>query len=70
MFLVWMLLKIIFTVVVLLIAVSYVTYAERKVIGYMQDRVGPNRVGPFGLFQPFADALKLMAKELLTPEIA
>ncbi len=67
MFLVWMLLKIIFTVVVLLIAVSYLTYAERKVIGYMQDRVGPNRVGPFGLFQPFADALKLMAKELLTP---
>src|ERR1700677_1766643 len=62
-----MVLKIVLTVLVLLGAVAYLTFAERKVIGYMQDRIGPNRVGPFGLLQPIADALKLMTKELLTP---
>lgn len=67
MLIVWMVLKIVLTVLVLLGAVAYLTFAERKVIGYMQDRVGPNRVGPFGLLQPIADALKLMTKELLTP---
>lgn len=67
MFMVWILLKIILIVVILLGAVAYLTFAERKVIGYMQDRVGPNRVGPFGLFQPIADGLKLLTKELLTP---
>lgn len=63
----WILLKIIMVVVILLGAVAYTTFAERKVIGYMQDRIGPNRVGPFGLFQPIADGLKLLTKELLTP---
>jgi NADH-quinone oxidoreductase subunit H len=51
----------------LLIAVAYLTLAERRVIGFMQLRKGPNVVGPFGLFQPFADALKLMAKETILP---
>ncbi len=51
----------------LLIGVAYLTYAERKVLGAMQMRKGPNVVGPFGLWQPFADALKMMFKETIIP---
>ncbi len=51
----------------LLIFVAYLTYAERKVLGSMQLRRGPNVVGPFGLFQPFADAIKMMFKETVIP---
>ena len=59
--------QIIATVVPLLTAVAYLTYAERKVIAAMQMRKGPNVVGPFGLFQPIADGLKLMFKETVLP---
>ena len=63
----WMVAKILAVIVPLLIGVAYLTLAERRVIGFMQLRKGPNVVGPFGLFQPFADALKLMAKEPILP---
>jgi len=54
-------------IVPLLIGVAYLTYAERKVLGAIQLRKGPNVVGPFGLWQPFADAIKMMFKETIIP---
>jgi NADH-quinone oxidoreductase subunit H len=63
----WTLLKIVAIVLPLMGAVAYLTYAERKVIGYMQVRIGPNRVGYFGLLQPIADGIKLLMKEIVIP---
>jgi NADH-quinone oxidoreductase subunit H len=65
--LLYTLLKIIVILVPLLLAVAYLTYAERKIIGYMQVRIGPNRVGPRGWLQPIADAMKLLFKEIIFP---
>ncbi|MEA3291362.1 MAG: complex I subunit 1 family protein, partial [Pseudomonadota bacterium] len=64
---IWSLIKIVVIMVPLLLAVAYFTYAERKLIGYMQVRIGPNRVGPKGWLQPIADAVKLMFKEIIIP---
>jgi NADH-quinone oxidoreductase subunit H len=63
----FILVKIFVIVVPLMLAVAYLTYAERKLIGYMQVRLGPNRVGPRGWLQPIADAVKLLFKEVIVP---
>jgi NADH-quinone oxidoreductase subunit H len=65
--LIFIALKVILIVLPLLLSVAYLTYAERRVIGLMQMRRGPNRVGPFGLLQPIADAVKLIFKETIVP---
>jgi NADH-quinone oxidoreductase subunit H len=64
---VWTLAKIVVIAVPLILGVAYMTYAERKIIGWMQVRIGPNRVGPLGLLQPFADVFKLIFKEIIVP---
>jgi len=67
---VWNLIKIVVVVAPLMGAVAYLTLWERKAIGFTQVRVGPNRVGPLGLLQPIADALKLLTKEIILPTVA
>ena len=64
---VWTVVKIMVIVGPLMGAVAYLTLAERKVIGWMQIRIGPNRVGPLGLLQPLADGVKLLMKEIIIP---
>lgn len=64
---VWNIIKIVAIVLPLFIAVAYLTLWERKLIGWIQVRIGPNRVGPFGLLQPIADGLKFLFKEIIVP---
>src|SRR5690625_7208860 len=65
--LIWTVVKIIAIILPITIAVAYYTYFERKIIGYMHARQGPNRIGPWGLIQPFADVFKMLFKELIIP---
>jgi NADH-quinone oxidoreductase subunit H len=65
--LVWTSVKALLIVAPLLGVVAYETYSERKIIGWIQARLGPNRVGPLGLFQPLADGLKVLLKEIVIP---
>jgi len=67
---IWTLIKIVAVVAPLMGAVAYLTLWERKAIGFTQIRVGPNRIGPLGLLQPIADAVKLLTKEIILPTVA
>src|SRR5450631_4160768 len=66
----WNVLKILALVIPLMLCVAYLTLWERKAIGWSQIRPGPNRVGPLGLLQPIADAVKLLFKEIIVPTAA
>ena len=66
----WILVKIVLIIAPLMLCVAYLTFWERKVIGWMQVRIGPNRVGPWGLLQPIADGVKLLLKEVIFPTAA
>ncbi|GJM06595.1 MAG: NADH-quinone oxidoreductase subunit H [marine bacterium B5-7] len=68
--LLWIIGKILLVAVPLIGIVAFLTLAERKVIGFMQVRIGPNRVGPRGLFQPIADGIKLLTKEIIFPTVS
>jgi len=63
----WIIIRILIIILALFLIAAYLSLAERRFVGFMQDRIGPNRVGPFGLFQPIADGLKLLFKEIIIP---
>jgi NADH-quinone oxidoreductase subunit H len=65
--LVWTVIKILVVTIPIILTVAFYTLAERKVIGFMQVRMGPNQIGPLGLLQPFADVFKMLFKELIVP---
>lgn len=63
----WTAIKIGMIMLPIIVCVAYLTYAERKAIGYFHSRIGPNRVGPWGLGQPWADVFKMLTKEIVVP---
>lgn len=67
---IWILIKIFAIIIPLLLGVAYLMLMERKVIGFMQTRIGPNRLGPVGILQPIADVIKLFTKELIIPTVS
>jgi NADH-quinone oxidoreductase subunit H len=69
-FLLYKLLLVVGVFTVTLVVAMYATYGERKVAAFLQDRLGPNRAGPFGIFQPLADGLKFFMKEEIIPDVS
>src|SRR6187549_3912246 len=69
-FIIYKLILVVIVFGVSLLVAMYSTYAERKVAAFLQDRVGPNRAGPFGILQPLADGVKMFMKEEIIPNVS